>query len=127
MIPSHTKAVNFFYKNALGCLTEFKLRLYKSALKNSNSGNFRHFLRTIFVKKFTKFGDFFVEIQICKSLALHKKCPNAELFLVRIFPYSVRVWENMNQKKIRIRTFSMQCGSVIFYVHFSYKNGLLAL
>ena len=63
MIPLQTKAVNFFRENASGCLTGFKLRLYKSALKNSNSGNFRHFFRTIFILKFTKFGSFFVEMR----------------------------------------------------------------
>ena len=50
------------------------------------------------------------------SLSLREKCPNTELFLVRIFPhsdwierdispYSVRMRENTDQKKLRIWTF----------------------
>ena len=38
--------------------------------------------------------------------ALREKCPNTEFFLVRIFPYSVRVWENTEQKKPHIGHFS---------------------
>ena len=33
-----------------------------------------------------------------RKIALRKKCPNVELFLVRIFLYSVRVEENIDQK-----------------------------
>ena len=32
------------------------------------------------------------------SPSLHEKCPNTELFLVRIFLYSVRIQENTDQK-----------------------------
>ena len=38
--------------------------------------------------------------------ALREKCPNTEFFLVRIFPYSVRVRENTEQKKLHIGHFS---------------------
>ena len=31
-------------------------------------------------------------------VALREKCPNTELFLVRIFQYSVRIQENTNHK-----------------------------
>ena len=44
------------------------------------------------------------------TLALREKCPNTELFLVRIFPYSVQIPENTDQKKFRIwRLFFSQC------------------
>ena len=35
---------------------------------------------------------------------LREKCPNTELFLVRIFLYSVRIQENTDQKQLRIWT-----------------------
>ena len=35
---------------------------------------------------------------------LREKCPNTEFFLVRIFPYSVRIRENTDHKKLRIWT-----------------------
>ena len=31
-----------------------------------------------------------------------EKCPNTDFFLVRIFRYSVRIWENTDQKKLCI-------------------------
>ena len=37
------------------------------------------------------------------------KCSNTEFFLVRIFLYSVRMQENMDQKKLRIWTLFTQC------------------
>ena len=36
------------------------------------------------------------------TLTLREKYPNTELLLVCIFPYSVRIKENMDQKKLRI-------------------------
>ena len=51
------------------------------------------------------------------SYSLREKCPNTEFFLVPIFPkweilrispYSVRIWENTDQKKLRIRAFFTQ-------------------
>ena len=57
----------------------------------------------------------------CKS-SLREKCPNTEYFLLRIFciwteygglrsksPYSVRIQENTEQKKLRIWTIFTQC------------------
>ena len=35
-----------------------------------------------------------------------EKCPNTEFFLVRIFQYSVRIQENMDQKKSLFGHFS---------------------
>ena len=40
---------------------------------------------------------------------LREKCPDIDLFLVRIFLYSVRIQENMDQKQLRILTFFTQC------------------
>ena len=40
--------------------------------------------------------------------ALSEKCPNTEFFPVRIFPHSVRMWENTDQKKLRIWTLFTQ-------------------
>ena len=40
--------------------------------------------------------------------ALCKTCSNTEFFRVRIFPYSVRIRENTDQKKLRIWTLFMQ-------------------
>ena len=39
---------------------------------------------------------------------LRKKFPNAKFFLVRIFLYSVQIWQNMGQKKLHIWTFFAQ-------------------
>ena len=47
------------------------------------------------------------------TIVLRKKCPNKEFFLVRIFPYSVRMWENTDQKKLRIWTLFTQHRSII--------------
>ena len=50
------------------------------------------------------------------SNTLREKCPNTEIFLVRIFPYSdcisphsVRMRENTDQIKLRIWTLFTQC------------------
>ena len=48
-------------------------------------------------------------LNISFSLSLRKKCPNTKFFLFRIFPYSVRMRENTDQKKLRIRTLFKQC------------------
>ena len=63
----------------------------------------------------TSFSDLFIrkenrynlgrnrEFQIQKKKpALCGKCPNAELFLVRIFLYLVQIQENTDQKNLRI-------------------------
>ena len=50
-----------------------------------------------------------------ESITLREKRPNAKLFLVRIFLYSVRIQENKDQKKLRIWTFLVQCYSQNFY------------
>ena len=42
-------------------------------------------------------------------LSLREKCPNTELFLVRIFLYSIRIQENTDQKQLRIWTLFTQC------------------
>ena len=47
-----------------------------------------------------------------KPWALREKCPNKELFLVRIFLYSVQTQENTEQKKLRIWTLFRQCGKI---------------
>ena len=47
------------------------------------------------------------------SLTLREKCPNTEFFPVRIFLYSVRIQENTDQKKLRIRTLSTQCNAYL--------------
>ena len=44
---------------------------------------------------------------ILAKLALREMCPNTEVFLVRIFLYSVRIKED--QKKLRIWTLFPQC------------------
>ena len=36
--------------------------------------------------------------------SLREKCPNTEFFLARIFPHSDWIWENTDQKKLRIWT-----------------------
>ena len=41
------------------------------------------------------------------------KVSNTEFFLVRIFPYSVRIWENTDQKKLYIWTLFTQCWSCL--------------
>ena len=42
------------------------------------------------------------------SAALGEKCPNTELFLVRIFVYSVWIQENTDEKKLRMWTLLTQ-------------------
>ena len=68
--------------------------------------NPRSFFRRMFVRSVFKSCD----NKLLRN-ALREKCPNTEFFLVRIFPhsdqirrdtYSVRMWENMDQKKVRI-------------------------
>ena len=45
-----------------------------------------------------------------KLFAIREKCPKTELFLVRIFLYSVRIQGNTDQKKLRIWTlFTQSC------------------
>ena len=41
--------------------------------------------------------NFYVVLQ-----SLRNKGQNTEFFLARIFPYSVQIWENTDQKKLRI-------------------------
>ena len=43
-----------------------------------------------------------------ENISLREKYPNTELFLVRIFLYSVRIQENTDQKKLRIWTLFTQ-------------------
>ena len=45
---------------------------------------------------------------LCWLLHLREKCPHTEVFLVRIFPYSVRIRENTDQKKLRFWTLFTQ-------------------
>ena len=42
-----------------------------------------------------------------------REYPNTKFFLVRIFLYSVRMWENTDQKKPRIRTIYSQCWEIL--------------
>ena len=42
-------------------------------------------------------------------MSLCEKCSNMEFSLVHIFPYSVQIRENVDQKKLRIWTFLTQC------------------
>ena len=46
---------------------------------------------------------------ILHNSTLREKCPNTELFLVRISPYSVRMRENTDQKQVRIWTLLTEC------------------
>ena len=43
------------------------------------------------------------------TLSLCEKFPNMEFFLVHIFPHSVRMQENTDQKKLRIWKHFTQC------------------
>ena len=47
-------------------------------------------------------------VMLC-CLTMREKCTNTEFFLVRIFLYLVRLQENTDQKKLRIRTLFTQC------------------
>ena len=49
------------------------------------------------------------------SNSLCEKCPNTESFLVVIFPYSDKVRENTNQKKLRIWTLFTQWLQYIYF------------
>ena len=44
-----------------------------------------------------------------RKMSVHDKCPYTEFFLVHIFPYSVWIRENRDQKKLRIWAFFRQC------------------
>ena len=48
------------------------------------------------------------EMNIKKTGELCEMCPNTEFFLVHIIPYSVRMQENTDQKKLRIWTLFTQ-------------------
>ena len=61
----------------------------------------------------------FLMICISKIMFEHSfshcmKCPNTELFLVRIFMYSVQIQENTDQKKLSIWTLFTPCLLHIF-------------
>ena len=43
-----------------------------------------------------------------KQETLRKKSPNMEFFLASTFPYSVLMWKNTDQKKLRIGAFLTQ-------------------
>ena len=49
-------------------------------------------------------------------MTLREKCPNTEYFLVRIFLYSVRIQENMDQKKLRIWILFVQCDDAFHFI-----------
>ena len=57
---------------------------------------------------FATAGSWFMKLELTKT-TLRKKCSNTELFLVRIFQYSVRIQENAHQKNLRICTLFTQC------------------
>ena len=42
-------------------------------------------------------------------VTLHEECPSTEFLLICIFPYSFRIRENTDQKKLRIWTLFTQC------------------
>ena len=44
----------------------------------------------------------------CAGFCMCEKCLHTEVFLVRIFPYSVRIRENTDQKKLRFWTLFTQ-------------------
>ena len=58
------------------------------------------------VQKSLTFTDF------VKEFSLRKKRRNTQIFLVRIFPYLVKIRENTDQKKLCIWTIFTQCLSV---------------
>ena len=60
------------------------------------------------------------------KIALREKCPNMEFFLVCIFPYSVRIRENTNQKISVFGHFSHSVNKKGGSVRFSIKMRLLA-
>ena len=47
------------------------------------------------------------------TLTLPGKCPKMEFFLFRIFLYSVRIQENMDQKELHLWTLFTQCKTII--------------
>ena len=49
-------------------------------------------------KQSTKYSKKIDQVITSKQLKLREKCPNTELFLFRIFLYSVPIPENMDQK-----------------------------
>ena len=61
--------------------------------------------------KFTckEYSEIKAVISLILKLTLREKCPNTEFFLVRIFPHSDWIRENMDQKKLRIWTLFTQC------------------
>ena len=60
---------------------------------------------------------------IFPAFSLREKCPSPEFFLVRVFPYSVRMRENTDQKKLRIWALFMQCSVCLLLNHdFIYQS-----
>ena len=91
---------------------------FKSLTFNMFHYNWRCFSRGlnttyVFLQSLSSFIEFFVQlivkIKLMINIPLREKCPNTESFLVFIFPYSVRIQGNTDQKKLRIWTLFTQC------------------
>ena len=107
-------SVNLFTFVPLTCIPP-------SFWKKSNAIFLRHFGRSwlsfenVKLIQFVQFQNLMFQIASVEILvyelaySLREKCPNTEFFLFLIFPYSARMKENANQKKLHIWTLFMQC------------------
>ena len=78
---------------------QFQLKAYNCDYIYLNK-HYRHMHRFYYLMcKFSKYPKFFINASFC---------PNTEFFLIHIFPYSVQIWKNTDQKKLRIWTFFAQ-------------------
>ena len=61
------------------------------------------------------------------NITLREKCPNTEFFLVHVFPCSLRIQENMDQKKLRIWKNTFHAVSLILMAKNLLGKGVLKI
>ena len=59
--------------------------------------------------------------------SLCEKCPNTEFLLFRIFPYSIQIRKNTDQKKLRIWTLFTQCLTILMIPRVDHKSAVFLL
>ena len=82
-----------------GAITEMSEAFCQNSLAQSNIFYLRNYFSLNFLKssRYLKLQDKCREVLRRTIEVLCEKCPNTEIFLVRIFLYSVRVWTLFTQ------------------------------
>ena len=86
--------------------------------------NFKHSLLFYWKTLLNSFSLLERKWTLSEWYTLCEKCLNMEFFLVRIFPYSVQMRENTDQKKLRLWTLFTQC-SCFAILHVSFRSVIL--